>query len=87
LSTRWRNENEGKAGNYDGLTRRELEYTIAPLLQIVRLNPADVEKYSGDFSDGQNQRVAFVCALALKAELIAGADLVSAWTSEFRPKF
>ena len=60
------------------LTRKELENRIVSLLEMVGLSASDIRKYSGDFSDGQKQRIALVRALSLEPEFIVADEPVSA---------
>ena len=63
---------------HNGLGRKELGKRIASLLEMVGLNAADMNKYSGSFSDGQKQRIALVRALSLKPDFIVADEPVSA---------
>jgi oligopeptide/dipeptide ABC transporter ATP-binding protein len=60
------------------LNRNELEKRIREMLELVGLHFGDVFKYSGDFSDGQKQRVALVRALSLSPEFLIADEPVSA---------
>jgi oligopeptide transport system ATP-binding protein len=60
------------------LSGKELENRICSLLEMVGLNPSDINKHSGDFSDGQKQRIALVRALSLDPKFIVADEPVSA---------
>ena len=60
------------------LTQKELKKRIEALLEMVGLHYGDIVKYSGDFSDGQKQRIALVRALSLSPEFIVADEPVSA---------
>jgi len=63
---------------HEKLTKKELEKKIGQLLEMVGLNSSDAKKYSGDFSDGQKQRIALVRSLSLNPEFIIADEPVSA---------
>jgi oligopeptide/dipeptide ABC transporter ATP-binding protein len=60
------------------LSREEREKRIDELLEMVGMHHADVRKYSGEFSDGQRQRISLIRALALNPEFIIADEPVSA---------
>jgi oligopeptide transport system ATP-binding protein len=60
------------------LTKKELDNEIIALLEMVGLNAADAHKYSGEFSDGQKQRIALVRALSVKPDFVVADEPVSA---------
>jgi oligopeptide/dipeptide ABC transporter ATP-binding protein len=60
------------------LTRNELDKRIEGLLEKVGLHYGDRKKLSGEFSDGQKQRIALIRALSLEPEFIVADEPVSA---------
>jgi len=60
------------------LTRKELDRRIGELLEMVGLHYGDSKKLSGEFSDGQKQRIALIRALSLDPEFIVADEPVSA---------
>jgi oligopeptide transport system ATP-binding protein len=60
------------------LTRKELDRRIEELLEMVGLHYADSRKLSGEFSDGQKQRIALIRALSLDPEFLVADEPVSA---------
>ena len=60
------------------LTKKELDKRIEGLLEMVGLHYGDSNKLSGEFSDGQKQRIALVRALSLDPEFIVADEPVSA---------
>lgn len=63
---------------HNKLTRKELDKKIAELLEMVGLHYTDASKYSGDFSDGQKQRISLIRGLSLNPEFIIADEPVSA---------
>jgi peptide/nickel transport system ATP-binding protein len=59
------------------LSKNALDKRIGELMEMVGLNYADVRKYSGDFSDGQKQRIALIRSLSLNPEFIIADEPVS----------
>ncbi len=60
------------------LTKGELNKRIGERLEMVGLHFGDSKKYSGEFSDGQKQRIALIRALSLDPEFIVADEPVSA---------
>ncbi len=60
------------------LTRNELDRRIRELLETVGLHYGDGAKLSGEFSDGQKQRIALIRALSLGPEFLVADEPVSA---------
>lgn len=63
---------------HEKLTKAEIDQKIGELLEMVGLYATDALKYSGDFSDGQKQRISLVRALSLRPEFIVADEPVSA---------
>ena len=59
-------------------TKKELERKIGKSLEIIGLSPLDAAKYSGEFSDGQKQRIALIRSLSLNPKFIVADEPVSA---------
>ncbi len=60
------------------LTKKEQDKRIGELLEMVGLHYGDSKKLSGEFSDGQKQRIALIRALSLDPEFIVADEPVSA---------
>jgi oligopeptide/dipeptide ABC transporter ATP-binding protein len=60
------------------LTKEELDKRMAELLEMVGLHYSDAGKLSGNFSDGQKQRISLIRAMSLDPGLIIADEPVSA---------
>jgi ABC-type microcin C transport system duplicated ATPase subunit YejF len=67
------------------LTRKELDSRSG--VGNGGLHYGDSKKLSGEFSDGQKQRIALIRALSLDPEFIVADEPVSAWMYQFRRRF
>ena len=60
------------------LTKKQLDQRIGELLEMVGLHFGESNKSSGEFSDGQKQRIALIRALSLDPEFLVADEPVSA---------